>query len=1044
MALGNSMIATYGFYFEQPWWLACGLIALPVAYLPWKSLRSIGVVRRVTAIAFRVAVVVILAATLARPSITETHDKLALLTVVDRSQSVPEALQQAAHKYLATALAHKPPGDLLAVVDIAEQADITRLPSTSSDIPARTLTLVGNQSRLAAGVQMALAIAPPGTAVRIILISDGNETAGDLKAVARVAAANRIPIDVLALRYKYDREVVFRRLVVPGRARSGQTVPVRFVLTSTAESSGMLLLALNGRPVDLDPNSDAVAAPVKLKAGTNVHTISLPIGTRGVHQFDASFIPDGPADDKLAQNNRASGVTFVAGPGHIMVVAADPREAQPLMDAMAGAKIDARGIAPGEFPSRLPGLLDVDVIVLVNTPNHLLSEAQQEMICRYVTNLGGGLVTIGGPDSYGAGGWLGSPVAKIIPVDMDPPQKKQMPKGALVLVMHACEMPRGNFWGKKVAIEAIKSLSRHDLVGVLDYSWNQAAAGGNWVYPLSPAGDKTVCVAAINQMVMGDMPDFGPPIAAAYKALKAAKAGQKHIIIISDGDPQMPSMTQLKNLRKEGITVTGVAVNPHSPADVKSLRDIANYTGGRFYNVKDPAQLPRIFVKEAQVVKRSLIIEEPFQPRIASGLSDILRGVSGLPMLDGRVLPGRKGGLSEVVLSGPESEPLLATEQAGRGRVVAFTSSADSRWAGKWLAWGGFDRFWEQVVRWAAKSPQSTDCETFADVQGRDVTLTVEAVQPGGKFVQFANIVGQVIAPDMTTRPLDLRQIGPGQYRANFQADQGGSFLVNLQYRRTGEGQKDQLVQSVVTVPFAPEFEDLTDNSALLAQVAETTGGRILDVDPEKAELFSRAGLVKPRTALGLTIPLLLAWVVLFLLDVAVRRIAIDFAAIARRLGIRAGELAGASAIAAVGITLGVLVCVGFRPIGFGLALHIAITAVLLIAAAGWLLRGLIFSRALPAVQDATLAALKARRQRGQQQMKAEGRQQHAARRFVAPKGAATKLPEPDVDKSPAARRPAAPAEPKKPEAPAATETHVSRLLDAKRRAKGQGRDKKE
>lgn len=1036
------MIATYGFYFEQPWWLACGLLALPVAYLAWKCLRTVGLVRRVTAIALRVAVVLVLAATLAKPSITETHDKLALLAVVDRSQSVPESLQNLAHKYLTTALTHKPPGDMLAVIDIAEQADITRLPSTSSDIPVRTLTLAGNQSRLAAGVQMALAIAPPGTAVRILLISDGNETAGDIKAVARVAAANKIPIDVLPLRYKHDREVVFRRLVVPGRARSGQTVPVRFVLTSTAESTGKLLLTLNNKPVDLDPNSDAVAVPVTLKPGTNVHTISLPVGTRGVHQFDASFIPAGPADDKLAQNNRSSGVTFVAGPGHILVVSADPREARPLMDAMEGAKIDARGISTGEFPSQLPGLLDVDAIVLVNTPNHLLSEAQQEMICRYVTNLGGGFITIGGPDSYGAGGWLGSPVAKIIPVDMDPPQKKQMPKGALALIMHACEMPRGNFWGKKVAVEAVKSLSRHDLVGVLDYSWNQTNSGGHWVYPLSPAGDKTRCVAAIQQMVMGDMPDFGPPIEAAYQALKAAKAGQKHVIIISDGDPQMPSAAQIRNLVKERITVTGVAVNPHTPADVKSLQLIARSTGGRFYNVKKPTDLPKIFVKEAQVVKRSLIIEETFQPRVSSSLSEILRGVDALPALDGRVLTGRKGGLSEVVLSGPEREPLLATEQAGLGRVVAFTSSADSRWAGKWLAWGGFDRFWEQAVRWAAKSPQSTDCETFADVQGRDVTLTVEAVQPGGKFVQFAKIVGQVIAPDMSTRPLELRQIGPGQYRSNFQADQGGSFLVNLRYRRTGDGEKDQLVQSVITVPFAPEFEDLTDNSALLAQIAETTGGRSLNVDPEKAELFSRAGLTKPRSAMALTIPLLLAWVVLFLLDVAIRRIAIDFAAIARRLGIHVGELLGASAVAAAAITLGILVSVGFLPIGLGLWLHIIIAAIMLLGAAAWLLRGIIFSLAMPAAQDATLSALKARRHKVQQQLKTQGRQQQASKRFVAGKDAETRLPEPDVNKTPPSRKPPPVPETKKPETPA-DETHVSRLLDAKRRAKRGGKDTK-
>jgi len=987
------MIAAYGLHLEQPWWLVAVLITVPIVYLARRSLQSLGGVRRVLAVALRVLVVLVLAAVLARPAITRTHDKLTLLAVIDRSQSIPpeywEGPEDAnaarfltVNEYLTRALAGKPAGDRLGVIDVAELADITRLPSTAVDVPKRTVRLLGDQSRLAAGVQMALAVAPPDTSVRIVLISDGNETAGDLKAVARVAAANRIPIDVLALPYNYRREVVFRRLVAPGRARSGQTIPLRFVLTSTQEASGRLLLMLNlgGRqtqPVDLDPDSDGVTMPIRLKPGTNVQSISLPMGTQGVHEFEATFVPAGEGADTLAENNRASAVTFVAGKGHVLLVAADPREAAPLAGALREARMDVRPVPAGEFPTRLTGLLDADAVVLVNTPNHQFSVAQQEMLCRYVTDLGGGLLTVGGPDSYGAGGWIGSPVEKILPVDMDPPQKKQMPKGALVLIMHACEMPRGNFWGKRVAIAAVRALSRHDLVGVIDFSWN--AGMRNWVYPLQKAGDKKECIAAISQMVMGDMPNFGPPVEAAYQALKDARAGQKHIIIISDGDPTRPTPQQIANLRKERITATGVAVFPHSPQDVASLQWIAANTGGRFYNVKDPAKLPQIFIKEAQIVRRSLIIEEAFLPRIVGGMNEILRGLGGVRPLDGRVLTGPKRGLNEILLATGEGEPILATTQAGLGRVVSFTSSADSRWASQWLTWGSFNRLWEQTVRWVAKSPQATDCEVFADVQGRNVTLTVEAAQPDGKFIQFANLTGQVIAPDAkTARPLELRQIGPGQYRANFQTEAGGSYLVNLRYRKAGADEKFAMVQTVVNVPFAPEFEDLTDNAALLHQLAETTGGRVLPADPGKADLFRRAGLTPPRASLPLTQPLLIAWVVLFLLDVAVRRIAIDVKAIARR------------------------------------------------AAA-------LLSRRKAELQSATLASLKLRRQRVQKRL-AGRRDPHARRRFEAGADAAAELPETDVTKPVEKPRPQ-PTEP----APGAEEqpgTHVSRLLDAKRRAR--------
>src|SRR5690606_30417935 len=120
------------------------------------------------------------------------------------------------------------------------------------------------QSRLADGVQMAMAIAPPDTATRIVLLSDGNETAGNLKDAARIAASNGIPIDVMPIEYEHASEVVFQRVAAPVRARSGETVSLRFILHSTTASRGRLLVTMNDKPVDLSPNDDEVGARIEL------------------------------------------------------------------------------------------------------------------------------------------------------------------------------------------------------------------------------------------------------------------------------------------------------------------------------------------------------------------------------------------------------------------------------------------------------------------------------------------------------------------------------------------------------------------------------------------------------------------------------------------------------------------------------------------------------------------------------------------------------------------------------------------------------------
>jgi uncharacterized membrane protein len=878
------MTNAYGFYLGQPWWLLAGLALVPMIWLARRNLAALGSGRRAAAVTLRTLAVLLLVILLARPMLVRTSRRTTVIAVVDRSQSIPAELGEAALDYLSRAAAAGAGDNQLAIVDVAEAASISKLPSTDRSVRRRNTTLTGQQSRLASGIEMAMAIAPPDTATRILLLTEGNETEGDLKEAAKTAAANRIPIDVLPLPYRYESEVLFKRVAAPPRARSGQTVSLRFILNSTAAVRGKLLLTLNGKPVDLAPDSPEVAVPVELKEGTNVKTISLPVGVRGMHNFEAVFVPDDPRQDRIAENNRASAVTYVAGPGQILVIDADNTSAEPLLRALKTTDMNVRYSVVGELPDNLAMLMDTDAIVLANVDCGSFSFAQQEMLCRYVTDLGGGLVMVGGPSSFGAGGWIGSPVAEILPVDLDPPQKKQLPKGALVLIMHACEMAQGNYWGKKVAMSAVGTLSRLDLAGILSYDWQGAK---DWVYPLGPVGDKDNVVAAIEQMVMGDMPSLHDHLQNAYDALVKCDAAQKHVIVISDGDPRAPTPQLLSQLKAARITCTGVCVFPHSSKDKQSLQQMAAATGGRYYDVTDPSTLPQIFIKEAQVVRRALIIEEPFTPQVAFGLSEILRGITPpLPGLDGYVLTGPKGGLSQIVLTTHQADPLLATCQAGLGRCVAFTSSADSRWAGRWLAWPDFVRFWEQVVRWAGKPTQSADCEILTDVEGQDITVNVEAQDAQGGPAQFSGIEGQVLTPEMKSVPLQLMQTGPGQYAARFRAMASGSYVVNLQYRKSGPQEGARLANAIVTVPFAPEFRDLSDNMPLLEEVSRVTDGRMLRLtsDPNEANLYDYAGLKFPETHLPLLRPLMLAWIAIFLLDVAVRRVVFDVRAVLRRV----------------------------------------------------------------------------------------------------------------------------------------------------------------
>ncbi len=889
------MIATIGIYFAAPIWLPACLLVIPIVWMGRRNLVALGRGRQWTATVLRCLVVVLLAVALAQPKFTRTNEQLTLITIIDRSRSIPTPVQQQAQAYLQEAFQARAHDDQLAVIDVAEQAAIAKLPSADAVVHERSTNLGGHESDLAAGLNMALAIAPPDSAVRIVLASDGNETRGRLLEAAQTAGANGIPIDVLPLQYDYDAEVIFKRLSVPATAAGRQTLPLRFILHSTKAASGRLQLNLNGQVVDLDPDSSESSIAVELKSGTNVKTLSLPSASRGIHEFEAYFIPEGPQADQIEENNRASAITYVHGPGHVLVCDADGRAGLAIANALKKTSMATNYAHISDFPANPTQLLDTDAIILANIDSSALTAEQQEMLTRYVNDLGGGLVMSGGPESFGAGGWIGSPVEDILPVDLDPPQKKQMPKGALVLIIDRS----GSMVGDKIrmcktaAIAAVKQLSYKDEVGIILFD-----ARSQWLVKMTQATaeNKEKIYKTISNVGADGGTMMGPAMEMAVEALRADNAGIKHVILLSDGqtgDPQLCADLG-KKLAENKVTVSTVGVG--EGANIDLMKFIAGVTKGRYYEAVKPTDIPRIFIKEAQVVRRALIVEKLFTPKMLFALHEVIRGVdTSLPPLNGYVLTGVRRDMAQTLITSSDGDPILATRQAGLGRCAALTTSADSRWAPQWIGWEGFDRFWEQLVRWTGKPTQPRDCEILTDVEGREVSIFMEATEEGDAPVAFSRIDAQIIAPDMSMFAAAMTQTGPKQYKGAFKASQAGSYVINLRYQKAGGDNEVQVVPTAVNVPFAPEFQDLTDNTAMLREISRLTRGRVLDTDPTRANMFSHEGVRYPKTYLPLTTPLLLIWLAVFLLDVAVRRIALDTQAIRHRVAVWFGRAQGAT-----------------------------------------------------------------------------------------------------------------------------------------------------
>lgn len=896
------------FQFDQPLWLALAPICwVLIIWIGRRTLSGMGTTTRRIALLVRLLVVLLIVGAIARPQWRREATNVNIAVVVDASDSVrrpvtsPEGrlvdLQTQTDLFLKDAGETSRPGDTVSRVTAARKAYVQSLPAPPGDKPDTQFIGATDGSNLADAVNLALAI--PATdshqraaAKRILLISDGNQTAGDLLTAADAARAAGIPIDVLPLRYKFDREIIVERIVAPSTARMGQNVNLRVLITSLKPATGRLTLMINGTVVKLSENENSM--PVSLETGANVVPIPIALPEAGPQRFEAVFTPDDPGMDAIEQNNRSMAVTFVQSEGRVLVLAQSTEEVMPLVQALRESKLAAEVRLHTSAPASLIDWGAYDCVVMANTPAGDFSQQQQEDIRSYVHDLGGGLVMVGGPESFGAGGWIGSPVADALPIKLDPPQQRKMPRGALALIMHSCEMPRGNYWGQQVAQAAVNNLSRLDMAGILEYSFGH---GDWWVHPLSEVGNRSALNRAIASLTFGDMPSFDNLLNMAFTSLMQANAGAKHVIIISDGDPQVTNQALLQQYKANRISISCVLVYPHGRDQgyFGPMKKIAESTGGKFYAIIDEgefARLPGIFIKEAQVVKRALIWEgQAFSPTIVNAVSEPMRGLTsgGIPPISGYIVAAEREGLSIVTMRGKENDPILAHWQYGLGKSVAFTSDDGARWASSWLGWGKYRAFWEQHVRWAMRPGGNADMRVTTEDMGDRTRIVVEALDGNGERLNFVRFAGRVVGPpsisrDNSSQPIELRQTGPGRYEGVFDSATAGAYVANLRYITPGAdgspGREGNL-QAAVTRPYADEFRTLEDNAPLLRLVAERTGGRVIGDDPRKSALFDRAGLTMPVDARPIWMLVAIIALGAFLLDVAVRRVRIDPAMIA-------------------------------------------------------------------------------------------------------------------------------------------------------------------
>jgi Mg-chelatase subunit ChlD len=854
---------------EEPLWLiglipAVGLTLLLVRLgrpaVPGRQHRwAVGL--RIVALAM-----ILLAA--AQPTLALEVSERTVLFVVDRSASIPGDVRAGQDDYVAEALDGAGPLDLAGVAVFGEDLRVDAALARGR-IAEPVRTAVGESStNIESALRSALALMPTEGSRRIVLLTDGVATEGDVAVAAAEAAAQGVAIDVVASEAGTSPDALVSAVRTPATARIGETVTATVVVESNTGGPARIVVQAGDGEFD--------AMDVSLSPGTNEFTVDYPATDPGFLRIGARVEAD---FDTRGENNVAEGITRVLGAAQVAVVAGEAGAADELVLALTagGMEVDLLSAIPAD-----DALLEYDAVVLVNVGAP--GDVEAERLASYVENLGRGLVVVGGDQAYGLGDYQATAFEDLLPVRSNPDDMVRRQSVAEVLAidtsgsMGTCHA-RGEMFiengvnktdiSRAGAQAAIDALSTQDRVGVVAFS-----SGTSWAIPLGPKLDPASVEEALAVLKPEGDTEIANGLDEALQELQSAEEDLRHIVLFTDGwDPNEAGLLPMaEEIADSGVTLSVVGTGEGAGT---TLQRMAQLGGGRYYAGADLSEVPEIFVEETLTVARALAQEGTFVPMLGTP-SQVTHALEATPPLRGYVLVRAKDTAALPMLIG-EEDPLLATWQRGLGRVSAWTSDATSRWLADWITWDGYVDFWGRVV--SDVLPGGRETPPQVAISGGELMISFEA----GDVPLDAAGVATVRSPDGNVRVIPLQRTSGSEFAGTASVSEAGAYWVAVSVDDTGQTLMSGSSGAVSS--YSDEFAFREPDPGFADALAATTGGR---VDPEPSAAFDRA----PVT--GKTHQSIWPWLaglglLLFLADVTLRRLVLTGAVTARSAR-RAGE----------------------------------------------------------------------------------------------------------------------------------------------------------
>ncbi len=848
--------------FARPW----ALILLPVAagFIIWfaKYMRSRSLSRRIGMTAVRCLVLALAVFAISGVSVHKDSKVTTTIFLVDLSDST-NSVQGQEEEFVRQAIADMGQDNQAGIVVFGSDARIEQFVSDKKVFTSFQSNVNTGGTNLEQAVQTALALFPEGSARRLVLLTDGAENEGTISNTVSAFGGSDIEFKVVTYDSSVEEEVYISDVTLPDTIRQGDTFQVQVEIYAT-ESGNATVTLYSGRT--LKGQRDVV-----LQKGYN----QLLFSDEGVEGGLKSYRVTVEAEkDTVSTNNTYSAFTTVEARAKLLLVEGQSGMSEPFTHILDACNYDYDVVTPSGVPAQIADMNQYQSIVLLDVYADDLRDGFLDTLETYVKDYAGGLIAIGGENSFALGNYKNTPLETVLPVSMDLEGEKEIPKLAMAMVIdHSGSMdsPSTERSGitcmdiaKQAAVNALDSLREIDEVGVLAFDDTFT-----WSVPLQEATDTDAIVSKISGIQANGGTSIYPALAEAVDKLKSSDAALKHIVLLTDGQDGFHGYDDvLQEMRDCGITLSTVAVG--TGADSRTLEWLADEGGGRYYYSDAGTSLPRIFAQEVYLSSESYLINEEFVPTIVNS-HEILEGIfeEGSPSLLGYIAATPKSS-STVLLESDREDPILTVWQYGLGRSVAWNSDGTNQWTGNFAGWDNYAALWRNIIDWTISNSDLGNDVLNVTQEASSIIIDYETED----FTAGTDIEAVLTDENGNRQDVTLGAVSPGKYRAQVDVDEIGVYSINVRKQDGEEIVKN--VNTAAALQYSQEYRFAEISSNLGGFVDQINGKYI--TKPEEVFDTELEGVVSKT---DITQTLMILAVLLFVLDIVMRRLHIDWMAFA-------------------------------------------------------------------------------------------------------------------------------------------------------------------